>query len=101
MSSIAIVTDSNSSLPQDVAAKWNILQVPVNVHFGEETFFTGVDIDDASLFERIDQEKMPVYLETNAMDNIPYYERFGFTLKKHIMIPDSDIPVWAMIRDPQ
>ena len=56
MSRIAIVTDSNSSLPQDVAAKWNILQVPVNVHFGEETFFTGVDIDDASLFERIDRE---------------------------------------------
>jgi len=53
---IAIVTDSDASLPQAVAAKWNIVQVPVNVHFGEETFCTSVDIDDAALFERIDRE---------------------------------------------
>lgn len=56
MSKIAIVTDSDASLPQDVADEWNIVQVPVNVHFGEETFRTGVDIDDASLFERIDRD---------------------------------------------
>jgi DegV family protein with EDD domain len=56
MSKIAIVTDSDASLPLDVADKWNIVQVPVNVHFGEETFRTSVDIDDASLFERIDRE---------------------------------------------
>lgn len=56
VSTIAIVTDSDASLPRDVADKWNIIQVPVNVHFGEETFRTGVDIDDTSLFERIDRE---------------------------------------------
>lgn len=56
MSKVAIITDSDASLPHDVAARWNIIQVPVNVHFGEETFRTGVDIDDASLFERIDRE---------------------------------------------
>ena len=56
MSKIAIVTDSDASLPQDVATKWGIVQVPVNVHFGEETFRTGVDIDEAALFERIDRE---------------------------------------------
>jgi DegV family protein with EDD domain len=53
---IAIVTDSDASLPWDVAEKWNIVQVPVTVHFGEETFLTSVDIDDDSLFERINRE---------------------------------------------
>ena len=49
MASIAIITDTDSSLPTDVAARYNIRQVPINIHFGQETFRTGVDIDDAQL----------------------------------------------------
>ncbi len=55
MASIAIITDTDSSLPADVAARYNIRQVPINIHFGQETFRTGVDIDDARLFARIDR----------------------------------------------
>jgi DegV family protein with EDD domain len=56
MQSIAIVTDTDASLPADVAAHYNIQQVPINIHFGKETFRTGIDIDDAQLFERIDRD---------------------------------------------
>lgn len=60
MSSVAIVTDTDSSLPADVAARYGIRQVPINVHFGQEVLRTGVDIDDAGLFARIDREgKLP------------------------------------------
>ncbi len=55
-STIAVVTDSDASLPVAVAEKWGIRQVPITVHFGEEVFRTGIDIDDKSLFERIDRE---------------------------------------------
>jgi DegV family protein with EDD domain len=55
MASIAIITDTDSSLPADVAAHYNIRQVPINIHFGQETCRTGVDIDDAQLFARIDR----------------------------------------------
>ena len=57
MSSIAIVTDSDSSLPREIAEANGIRQVPINIHFGQETFQTEVDIDDVMLFERVDRDK--------------------------------------------
>ncbi len=60
MPSIAIITDTDASLPPAIAAKYTIRQVPINIIFGEEALETGVDIDDSQLFARIEQEgKLP------------------------------------------
>jgi DegV family protein with EDD domain len=60
MPSIAIITDTDASLPDEVATRYGIQQVPIAVHFGEKTFKTGVDINDSSLFKRVDREgKLP------------------------------------------
>jgi DegV family protein with EDD domain len=60
MPSIAIVSDTDCSLPADVAARYAIRQVPIMVHFGQESFKTGEEIDDTRLFARIDREgKLP------------------------------------------
>jgi DegV family protein with EDD domain len=56
MGSIAIITDSDASLPAEVAARYGIRQVPIIVLFGTESYRTGVDINDAQLFARIDRE---------------------------------------------
>ena len=60
MSSIAIITDTDASLPADVAARYGIQQVPIIIQFGQESLRTEIDIDDVSLFARIDREgKLP------------------------------------------
>ncbi len=56
MPQIAVITDTDASLPADVAARYHIEQVPVIVQFGEESFLSGANIDDAALFARVDRE---------------------------------------------
>ena len=60
MTKISIITDTDSSLPLDIAQQYDITQIPITIHFGESTYTTGVDINDAVLFEIIDQaNKLP------------------------------------------
>jgi DegV family protein with EDD domain len=64
MPSIAIITDTDSSLPADLAGRYGIQQVPISVHFGQETLRAAVDIDDVTLFRRVDRER--TYPTTSA-----------------------------------
>lgn len=60
MPKIAIITDTDSSLPPNIAQQYDIRQVPISIQFDGESFTTGVDIDDARVFERIDRiKKLP------------------------------------------
>lgn len=60
MSNIHVITDTDSSLPASVANQYGIVQVPITIQFGDETFETGVNIDDKLLFQKIDAlKKLP------------------------------------------
>lgn len=60
MPKIAIITDTDASLPLDLAAEHDIRLVPITVHFGEEEFESEFNLDEAELFSRIDAEgKLP------------------------------------------
>lgn len=56
MPSIAIVTDTDASLPVDVAARHGIKLVPIMIHFGEASFESDFEMDDTALFARVDRE---------------------------------------------
>ena len=56
MSKVAIITDTDSSLPFELAEKHQIRLVPITIQFGQESLQTGYDIDDAQVFARIDRE---------------------------------------------
>jgi DegV family protein with EDD domain len=56
MQNTAIITDTDSSLPFNLAAQYNIYQVPMTIHFGEQSYEAVYAVNDADTFRRIDQE---------------------------------------------
>ncbi len=60
MSRIAIITDTDSSLPGELAQKYGIVQVPIIIQFGDESFRDVFEITNETIFPRIDREgKLP------------------------------------------
>jgi DegV family protein with EDD domain len=55
MSKIAIITDTDASLPASLAARYKISQVPILINFDDRSYSAVIDIDDRKLFERIDK----------------------------------------------
>ncbi len=49
----AIVTDTDASLPAEIADKHGIHLVPIGIQFGQESLRADLDIADAALFDRI------------------------------------------------
>jgi ribosomal protein S18 acetylase RimI-like enzyme len=54
----------------------------------------------APVLERCDDEGARIYLESSKKQNIPFYERHGFTVTGEIRVPRGPV-VWAMWRDPR
>jgi DegV family protein with EDD domain len=60
MAKIAVITDTDSSLPVELAKKYGIVQVPIIIQFGDESFRDVYDISNETIFARIDKEgKLP------------------------------------------
>jgi ribosomal protein S18 acetylase RimI-like enzyme len=54
-----------------------------------------------SRLDRCDAEYCPAYLESTKPENVPYYQRFGFTVTGEIVLPNDGPTMWAMWRAPQ
>jgi ribosomal protein S18 acetylase RimI-like enzyme len=54
-----------------------------------------------SRLDRCDAEYCPAYLESTKPENVPYYERFGFTVTRELELPDGGPTMWAMWRAPR
>lgn len=75
MPKIAIITDTDSSLPPQIAAAYGIRLVPIGIHFDGESYTTGLDIDDHSLFEKVDRlKRLPTTSAPNPSDFISEFE---------------------------
>jgi len=60
MKKITVITDTDSSLPVELAEQAGILLVPITIEFEGASYTTNLDIDDRLLFELVDrQNKLP------------------------------------------
>lgn len=52
------------------------------------------------VFAAADRNGIPCYLEAPTIENARYYERRGFRIVAETDIPDSDVHIWFMRREP-
>jgi ribosomal protein S18 acetylase RimI-like enzyme len=50
------------------------------------------------MLARLDEEKMPAYLETSIEDYVPIYRHFGFEVIREETLPGSGAKMWVMLR---
>lgn len=51
------------------------------------------------MLSRIDQERLPCFLETQTETNVSLYQHFGFLVVETGTIPGTDLTHWAMLRE--
>lgn len=76
---IIVTTDSTSDLPKELAEKYNIGIMPLNVNLGDNTFEDGVDIGPEEIFSFVDKTGM--LPKTAARSSLTYQEFFENQLK--------------------
>ena len=60
---IRIITDSTADLPQELKSRYNILTIPLYVHFGEEVYLDGIDLTPTSFLAKL--QSSPVFPKTS------------------------------------
>lgn len=71
---------------------------------GSDTAVRGKGFGQAlmrSRLDRCDAEHCPAYLESSKPENVPYYERFGFTVTGEVVLPNGGPTLWPMWRAPR
>ena len=63
MGPVRIVTDSTADLPAALASDLGITVIPLQVHYGNEVYQDGVDVQPETFFEKLRQSMQAAYLE--------------------------------------
>ncbi len=85
--SIAVVTDSTSDLPVNIASHHNISVVPLNVHIQDDTFRDGIDISAAEMYRKLpDQKVIPTTSAPSVGTFLEFYEQLAETHDEIISI---------------
>jgi DegV family protein with EDD domain len=85
--SIAVVTDSTSDLPVDIAKQHGISVIPLNVHIEDETFLDGITISADEMYQRLpDQKVIPTTSAPSVGSFLELYEKLAETHDEIISI---------------
>lgn len=83
MNKIKIVTDSTCDLPSQLVNENNIAVVPLKIHFGEQTYYEGIDLTPDTFYDKLKgAEVLPTTSQPSPGDFVKVYEEYaqqGFT----------------------
>jgi ribosomal protein S18 acetylase RimI-like enzyme len=77
---------------------WYLMLLGVNPNYHGKGLAKSLLLPKLSQF---DQTGMPCYLETYNPSNIPIYQRFGFEIHEEVQMPNMDVKLHSMLRQPQ
>jgi len=52
------------------------------------------------LIKKVESDGLPIYVETNVDKNVSIYQKYGFEVLEHTIIPETPVPLWCMLRKP-
>ncbi|MYL36126.1 DegV family EDD domain-containing protein [Pontibacillus yanchengensis] len=71
---IQLITDGGSDLPPHLIEAYNVKIVPLNIHFGEQQYVSGVDLDIQTFYKKMKEEdELP---RSSAPSPYAFYETF-------------------------
>ncbi|MFX1495814.1 MAG: GNAT family N-acetyltransferase, partial [Promethearchaeota archaeon] len=55
----------------------------------------------STMLKTIKSDGLPIYVETNTEKNMSIYQKYDFEILEHEIIPETDVPLWCMLRKPR
>lgn len=52
----------------------------------------------STMLKTIESDGLPIYVETNTEKSVSIYQKYGFEILEHAIIPETDVPLWCMLR---
>jgi DegV family protein with EDD domain len=76
MTMLRIVMDSAGDTPPGWAEEYDIQVIPLNIHFGEQTFLQGVDLSNADFYRMAEESGViPTTSQPTPQQFVDYYRR--------------------------
>lgn len=75
MAGVRVVTDSGADIPKSLRDQLGIAVVPLTIHFGEEEFKDGVDLDTSTFYARLKAGGQPRTTQPSPADFEAVYRR--------------------------
>lgn len=72
---VKVVTDSTADLSPETAQRLGITVVPLNIHFGRETFRDGIDLTTREFFRKLHTSPFPPF--TSPPSEATFYEAYA------------------------
>ena len=70
------MTDTTCSIPQEIARRLGIVQVPINIQFGQHSFREGTEITAEEFYRRLEKGEMPTTSQPAPGDFLAAYHQW-------------------------